>query len=70
MAATGDAKNALIYSWLNDLADPDFPYSTPARAYSDEEIYVRLEVLQSQLRSLTSGLVEIRPRFNKDSARG
>lgn len=70
LAATGDAKNALMYSWLDDVADADFPYSTPARAYSDQEIHARLEVLRSQLRSLTGGLLEIKLRFNKDSSRG
>jgi len=70
LAATGEAKNALMYSWLDNLADAEFPYSTPARAYTDDEIHSRLDRLKSQIRSLTGGLLEVKPRFNKDSARG
>jgi len=63
LATSGDAKDALMYSWLDDLADPDFPYNRPARVYSDEETISRQETVRSQLANLTKGLVEMKPRF-------
>jgi hypothetical protein len=53
--------NVLIYSWLEDLDDPNFPFSSPIRGYSDEEIKKRHEDLRRQLHSLSKGLVEISP---------
>lgn len=64
----GEALNALMYSWIDDLADPDFPYSTPIRAYSDEEIRSRHETVRCQLDSLSKGLLEMRSRFQPGSS--
>lgn len=51
--------NAIVYSWLEDLEDPKFPFSSPFGGYSDEEIEKRHEDLRRQLNSLSKGLVEI-----------
>ncbi|KAJ2898660.1 hypothetical protein MKZ38_003773 [Zalerion maritima] len=53
--------NALIYSWIEELSNPEFPFSSPIASYSDEEITTRHETVRCQLRSLTRGLLEMRP---------
>jgi hypothetical protein len=35
--------NALIYSWIEDLEDPNFPFKLPVQGYSNEEIIKRHE---------------------------
>jgi hypothetical protein len=63
--ASGDAPldpiNALAYSWLEDLNDPGFPFSSPVQGYSDEEIRKRHHNLRPQLDSLSKGLLEMVP---------
>lgn len=54
-------KNALIYSWLEDLEDPTFPFSSPVRACSNEEVGTRHEDVYCQLDSLSRGLLEVVP---------
>ena len=54
-------KNALLYSWLEDLEDPDFPYDVPINAYSDEELKDRHTNVRAQLDSLSKGLLEMKP---------
>jgi hypothetical protein len=54
-----DSLNALIYSWLEDLEDPNFPFNLPVQGYSDEEIKRRHQDLRRQLDSLSKGLLEI-----------
>jgi hypothetical protein len=51
--------NALAYSWLEDLEDPNFPFSLPVQGYSDEEVKKRCEYVRRQLDSLSKGLLEI-----------
>jgi hypothetical protein len=51
--------NALAYSWLEDLEDPNFPFTSPVQGYSDEEIKKRHHDLPPQLDSLSKGLLEI-----------
>ena len=51
--------NALAYSWLEDLEDPNFPFNSPVQGYSDEEIKRRHHDLPPQLDSLSKGLLEI-----------
>ncbi|QGA20421.1 hypothetical protein EYB26_008123 [Talaromyces marneffei] len=51
--------NALMFSWLDDLEDPDFPFNAPIEAYSDDEIRGRLEVVRLHLDGLTKGILEI-----------
>ncbi|KAK0612241.1 hypothetical protein B0T14DRAFT_608152 [Immersiella caudata] len=63
LVASGDVKDALMYSWLDDLFDPEFPYNLPSRVYSDAEILSLQETVRSQLANLTKGLVEMNPRF-------
>ncbi|KAH6714421.1 hypothetical protein BKA61DRAFT_359607 [Leptodontidium sp. MPI-SDFR-AT-0119] len=63
--ATGDPPenpmNALAYSWLEDLNDPNFPFSSPTQGYSNEEIKKRHDDLRPQLDSLSKGLLEMVP---------
>jgi len=49
----GNSLNALAYSWLEDLNDPNFPFSSPTQGYSDEEIKKRHSDLRPQLDSLS-----------------
>jgi hypothetical protein len=51
--------NALAFSWLEDLEDPNFPFNSPVQGYSDEEIKKRHHDLPPQLDSLSKGLLEI-----------
>ena len=51
--------NALAYSWLEDLEDPNFPFTSPVQGYSNEEIKKRHHDLPPQLDSLSKGLLEI-----------
>lgn len=63
--ATGDLSNdpanALAYSWLEELENPKFPFSSAVRGYSDEEITKRHHNLRPQLDGLTKGLLEMIP---------
>ena len=59
LAASHPPLNALMYSWLEDLEDPDFPFSAPVQAYSDKEIRNRHEIVRCQLDSRTKGLLEM-----------
>jgi len=53
-------QNALWFSWLDDLKDdPEFPFSSPCRGYSNEEIEKRHCALRSQLDGLSKGLLEM-----------
>jgi hypothetical protein len=52
--------NALMFSWLDNLEDPDYPFSEPICAYSDDEIRHRQGVVSSQLDGLSKGLLELR----------
>jgi energy-coupling factor transporter ATP-binding protein EcfA2 len=54
--------NALAYSWLSDLDDPDFPFNQPFEGYSDEEIAKRIQIVRRQVDALTKGLLELRTR--------
>jgi hypothetical protein len=68
LAASHDALNALMYSWLEDLEIPTFPFSAPIKAYSDYEIRNRHEIVRCQLDSLSKGLLEMRKsRWSKSS---
>jgi hypothetical protein len=53
--------NALAYSWLENLNDTKFPFSSPVQGYSDEEIKKRHRDLRPQLDSLSKGLLEMVP---------
>jgi hypothetical protein len=60
LAASHGSMNALVYSWLEDLKDPDFPYKAPIKAYSNEEIMNRHSAVRAQLDSLSKGLLEMK----------
>jgi hypothetical protein len=51
--------NALAYSWLDDLKNPDFPFSNEPTGYSNEDIERRITTVRRELSDLTSGLLEI-----------
>lgn len=59
LAATYPNLNALMFSWLDDLEDSDFPFNAPIEAYSDAEIRDRHDVVRLQLDGLCKGLLEI-----------
>ena len=61
-----DSLNALTYSWLEDLEDPNFPFSLPVQGYSDEEIKKRCEYVRRQLDGLSKGLLEITTTSDSD----
>lgn len=52
--------NALAYSWLNELEDPEFPLNQPFEGYPEEEVIRRISIVRHQLDILTKGLLEIR----------
>ncbi|KAH6694283.1 hypothetical protein BKA61DRAFT_662945 [Leptodontidium sp. MPI-SDFR-AT-0119] len=52
--------NALAYSWLGNLDDPDFPFNRPFEGYSDDEIAKRIQIVRHQVDALTKGLLELR----------
>jgi len=59
LAASEGPLNALMYSWIDFLADPRFPYGTEVFAYPEEEIRFRHENVRAQLLSLSKGLLEM-----------
>ncbi|PCG98536.1 Hypothetical protein PENO1_057490 [Penicillium occitanis (nom. inval.)] len=59
LAANYPNLNILMFSWLDDLEDPDFPFNAPIQAYSDVEIRDRHEFVRLQLDGLCKGLLEI-----------
>lgn len=54
--------NALLYSWIDDLLDPEFPFNLATRSYTEEEVLSRNENVKFQLYGLSKGLLEIRQR--------
>ncbi|CZR70135.1 uncharacterized protein PAC_20036 [Phialocephala subalpina] len=50
---------AIAYSWLSDLYDDDFPFSSPMKPLSQEEVDKRLRIVRGQLSALTKGLLEM-----------
>jgi energy-coupling factor transporter ATP-binding protein EcfA2 len=60
---------AIMFSWVDDLDDPDFPFNTPIVAYTDEEIQARHERVRRQLDSLSKGLLEMRTSSSGDDSR-
>ncbi|KAE9367443.1 hypothetical protein N431DRAFT_416093 [Stipitochalara longipes BDJ] len=50
---------AIAYSWISDLYDDDFPFSSPMKPLSQEEVDKRLRIVRGQLSALTKGLLEM-----------
>lgn len=50
---------AIAYSWLPDLQDDEFPFSSPMKPLSQEEVDTRLRIVRGQLSALTKGLLEM-----------
>lgn len=51
-------RTALVYPWIEDLENHDFPFDIPSRAMIDEEIFHRKGVVHGQLDKVTKGLLE------------
>ncbi|RNJ56586.1 hypothetical protein D7B24_007073 [Verticillium nonalfalfae] len=49
----------LLYSWLDDLADPKFPFEQPVCELPMEEYLERRSTVAAQLKLLSKGLLEI-----------
>jgi len=58
--------NALLYSWVDELLDPEFPFNLPIRAYTDGEVLSRHENVKFQLYGLSKGFLEIRQCHEDD----
>lgn len=58
--------SAIAYSWLEDLANPDFPWKQPMRACSETEIKERLDRVSCLLDRLSRGLLEMFPKRSRD----
>lgn len=54
-------QNAISYSWLEDLEDPDFPWNRPMSPCSVEEIKDRLHRVSCLLDRLSRGFLEVVP---------
>jgi hypothetical protein len=50
---------AIAYSWLPDLQDDEFPFSSPMKPLSQEDVDTRLRIVRGQLSALTKGLLEM-----------
>ncbi|KAJ9299002.1 hypothetical protein DTO271G3_3244 [Paecilomyces variotii] len=55
---------ALVYSWLDDTEDPNFPFNAPVRGYTHQEVLDRERNVRLQLDCLTKGLLEMKPIHN------
>ncbi|KAL5044744.1 hypothetical protein BDW71DRAFT_209114 [Aspergillus fruticulosus] len=53
--------NALSFSWIKALEEPDFPFKKTMCCYSNVEIEQRLDRIQKQVAASTRGMLEIRP---------
>lgn len=63
-------QNAISYSWLEDLEDPDFPWNTLMTSCSVEEIKERLQRVSCLLDRLTRGLLEVVPHRRRAVSQG
>ncbi|CAJ2503530.1 Uu.00g109240.m01.CDS01 [Anthostomella pinea] len=52
--------NALHFSWVEDLDDPEFPFNRPCVGYKTAEIERRHKLVQRQIDALTRGLLEMK----------
>ncbi|KAI1849815.1 hypothetical protein JX266_004764 [Neoarthrinium moseri] len=52
--------SAIVYSWIEDLDDPDFPFNRPCKGIGEAEVEKRLSIVRRQLDALTRGLLEIK----------
>jgi hypothetical protein len=50
---------AIAYSWIPDLQDDEFPFSSPMKPLSQEDVDTRLRIVRGQLSALTKGLLEM-----------
>ncbi|KAJ5626256.1 hypothetical protein N7510_002565 [Penicillium lagena] len=59
-------RNAIAYSWLEDLEDPGFPYELPMRSCTESEINERLERVSCTLDCLSRGLLEMSRKRSRE----
>ncbi|CAI7632139.1 unnamed protein product [Penicillium glandicola] len=59
-------RNAIAYSWLEDLEDPGFPYGLPMRSCTESEVNERLERVSCALDRLSRGLLEMSRKRNRE----
>lgn len=59
-------RNAIAYSWLEDLEDPSFPYERPMRSCTESEINKRLERVSCTLDCLSRGLLEMSRKRSRE----
>lgn len=60
-------RNAITYSWLEDLDNPHFPYELPIRPCTETEINERLERVSYALDRLSRGLLEVARKRSRES---
>ncbi|KAL4925800.1 uncharacterized protein BDV17DRAFT_166834 [Aspergillus undulatus] len=53
--------NALSFSWIKALENPNFPFNETMCCYSNAEIEQRLDRIQKQVAASTRGMLEIQP---------
>ncbi|KAH6695310.1 hypothetical protein F5X68DRAFT_147085, partial [Plectosphaerella plurivora] len=59
IAATYPRVETLVLSWLEDLADPTFPFGSRLLRQSEEQCSRRLRAAEAQIKSLSGGLLEV-----------
>lgn len=59
-------RNAIAYSWLEDLDNPSFPYELPMRPCTENEINERLERVSCKLDRLSRGLLEMSRKRSRE----
>jgi hypothetical protein len=59
-------RNAIAYSWLEDLEDPGFPYELPMRSCTEREINERLERVSCVFDRLSRGLLEMSRKRSRE----
>ncbi|KAL4786839.1 hypothetical protein BJX76DRAFT_365056 [Aspergillus varians] len=52
--------NAISFSWMEDLENPEFPFENDFCCYSNDQIERRMDRVHKQIRDLTRGMLEIK----------
>ncbi|OGM41660.1 hypothetical protein ABOM_009958 [Aspergillus bombycis] len=56
---TSSSLPAILYSWLDDLHDVEFPYCVTTMGSFEEELQNRSDIVRSKIDSLSKGLLEL-----------
>lgn len=59
-------RNAIVYSWLEDLDDPGFPYNLPMVSCTETEIDERLDRVSCLLDRLSRGILEMSRKRSRE----